>query len=184
MFRRRITQFFWLSAGLGLMAILTNAVHHKKNVASIEKEEPTVAELKAAKADLVAQMIKESLATGQPVLSETGKMMAWKGKTYVKIESQWFEERADHTYNVNGVKTYFIDNSRVGIESSERRVARAEPSKKTTDEKATELLQKMSVNPFSAYSADQVSAMMQTVQAAKNNAEERDKALKELSKAE
>ena len=167
--------------GLGCFAIGTNLVDLKRFIATPAKVEKTKADLKQEKEDALTAMFKASEASGQPVVSDTGKLMVWHGKTYVKIENDWFEERADHTYLVKGVKTYFIDNSRVGTEQPKRGLAEIV---ETADDKATSILEKMSKNPFSAYSAEQVTDMMQAVQEAKTQAAERDKALKELSRSQ
>ncbi|MGE0762952.1 MAG: hypothetical protein AB7N80_06715 [Bdellovibrionales bacterium] len=144
---------------------------------SVESQSQTRLELSSE----LPKISPDSPLWNEKIVAESGKRMTWKGRTYVRIDQEWYEQRADNIYMVKGVKTYFVDNARVGVERMPTKIANA---MKGADQKATEVLEKISHNPLRAYSPEQMGEVMDVVNEAKAKVEERDKALKELSRAD
>ncbi len=135
-----------------------------------------------------------SVHSDEPVYSSSGKSMLWKGQRYVLIHSKWVLERADATYTVDGTRVFFRDSGRFAVPDSDlsqkagqdlaaSRGRQTGGMNRADSQKAESLLQKVSENPFAAYSPESLGDMAKTMEAAKKALEERNKALKELTKA-
>lgn len=132
-----------------------------------------------------------SVNSNEPVYSSSGKSMLWKGKRYVLIHGKWIIERADGTYTVDGMRVVFRDSGKFAdtrtdvSQTAGRELAAGQRRGMSGQElkKAQGLLQRVSDNPFAAYSAESLEDMAKTMEAAKKAMEDRNRMLKELTEA-
>lgn len=128
-----------------------------------------------------------SLNTGNPSLTnntEDGEPDENPAEHMVRIDGKWYKYRADNTYMIDGVPTLHIAKKpeSVAAPSKSSATTTTDSNANTNLEKSQKLAKMAGENPLSVYTPEGFQALKDGLEAATSSANERKKALEELSK--
>lgn len=185
--KKIITKFFWLSLGLGMTMVFTNMKDYMLSKSMQPKSSAIPGVKVSAPSEVTSSQVKmktPSVANGwtkteQGWVSATGRTLVKDERRYVQIDGRWILERADHTYMVNGVKTFFVDNARAEDAESLKKESVGSKVAKAADD----LGETIKSGAVGVMSGEAIAQMQRTLVEAKAKMDERDEALKKLTES-